>query len=96
MASHRVASADGTELHVSEHGAAGDPVLVLLHGFPELGYSWRHQIPALIDAGYRVLVPDMRGFGRSDAPAETEAYAVDRLAQDVLSRSTTRARSRGS
>ncbi len=59
-------------------------MLVLLHGFPELGYSWRHQIPALTDAGFRVLVPDLRGFGRSDVPEEVEAYAVDRLASDVL------------
>jgi pimeloyl-ACP methyl ester carboxylesterase len=57
---------------------------VLLHGFPELGYSWRHQIGALADAGYRVLAPDMRGFGLSDSPAEVEAYATDVLARDVL------------
>jgi pimeloyl-ACP methyl ester carboxylesterase len=75
---------DGIELHVAEYGSSGDPVLVLLHGFPELGYSWRHQIYTLAAAGYRVLVPDLRGFGLSDAPADLEAYAVDVLGRDVL------------
>jgi pimeloyl-ACP methyl ester carboxylesterase len=84
MATSRVRSADGVSLHVEEHGEPGDPVLVLLHGFPELGYSWRHQVPALAAAGYRLLVPDLRGFGRSDVPAEVEAYTVERLAADVL------------
>jgi pimeloyl-ACP methyl ester carboxylesterase len=84
MASRRVRMQDGAELHVEERGAPGDPTLVLLHGFPELGYSWRHQVPALADAGFRVLVPDMRGFGRSDAPAALDAYTVEVLAADVL------------
>jgi pimeloyl-ACP methyl ester carboxylesterase len=68
-------------LHVVEKGE-GKPVL-LLHGFPELAYSWRHQIDALTDAGYRVLAPDMRGFGRSEAPPEVEAYDVVELCGDV-------------
>jgi len=68
-------------LHVVERGE-GKPVL-LLHGFPELAYSWRHQIDALADAGYRVLAPDMRGFGRSEAPPEVEAYDVVELCGDV-------------
>ena len=75
---------DGVELHVAEHGETGAPVVVMLHGFPELGFSWRHQIPALAGAGYRVIVPDLRGFGRSDVPADVEAYAGDVLAADVL------------
>lgn len=75
---------DGIGLHVAEYGSDQAPVLVLLHGFPELGYSWRHQIPALTAAGYRVLVPDMRGFGLSDAPDDLDAYSVDVLAGDVL------------
>jgi pimeloyl-ACP methyl ester carboxylesterase len=84
MASRRVRVHDRVELHVHESGAQGAPILVLLHGFPELGYSWRHQIPVLAGAGYHVLVPDLRGFGLSDAPAELEAYAIDALARDVL------------
>ncbi len=71
-------------LWVAEAGPADGRAVVLLHGFPELGYSWRHQIPALAGAGFRVLTPDLRGFGRSDAPAAVEAYAITRLAQDVL------------
>ena len=75
---------NGIELAVAEHGPADGPVLVLLHGFPELGFSWRHQIEPLAQAGYRVIVPDMRGFGDSDVPDEAERYAVDVLAADVL------------
>src|SRR5205085_7857739 len=69
------------ELHVVEKGD-GNPV-VLLHGFPELAYSWRHQIDALADAGYRVLAPDMRGYGRSAAPDPIEAYDIVELCGDV-------------
>jgi pimeloyl-ACP methyl ester carboxylesterase len=68
-------------LHVVEKGQ-GNPV-VLLHGFPELAYSWRHQIDALADAGYRAIAPDMRGYGRSDAPEEVDAYDVIELCGDV-------------
>jgi pimeloyl-ACP methyl ester carboxylesterase len=75
---------NGIELAVAEHGPADGPVVVLLHGFPELGFSWRHQVGPLAAAGYRVLVPDMRGFGDSDAPDAAEQYAVDVLAADVL------------
>jgi pimeloyl-ACP methyl ester carboxylesterase len=69
------------DLHVVEQGH-GNPV-VLLHGFPELAYSWRHQIRALGDAGYRPIAPDMRGFGRSEAPEEIEAYDILELCSDV-------------
>jgi pimeloyl-ACP methyl ester carboxylesterase len=75
---------NGIELAVAAHGPPDGPVVVLLHGFPELGYSWRHQVGPLSEAGYRVLVPDMRGFGDSDAPEAIEEYAVDVLAGDVL------------
>jgi pimeloyl-ACP methyl ester carboxylesterase len=72
---------NGIELGVTEAG--GGPLLVLCHGFPELAYSWRHQIPALAAAGYRVLAPDMRGFGASSAPAEPAAYDVLTLCRDM-------------
>ncbi len=75
---------NGIQLSVAEHGPVDGPVVVLLHGFPELGYSWRHQIAPLAAAGYRLLVPDLRGFGDSDAPAAVEEYAIDVLAADVL------------
>src|SRR5580704_2638949 len=61
----------------------GHPV-VLLHGFPDSGRLWRHQVPALADAGFKVIVPDLRGYGRSDKPAEVEAYTMDLLVGDVL------------
>ena len=61
----------------------GRPV-VLLHGFPDSGRLWRHQVAALADAGFQVIVPDLRGYGRSDKPAEVEAYAMAALAGDVL------------
>jgi epoxide hydrolase A/B len=74
---------DGIELNVAEAGSEGDPVVVLLHGFPELGYSWRHQVAPLAAAGYRVLVPDLRGFGASDVPGDVAAYSIDALGRDV-------------
>lgn len=72
---------NGIELHCVEEGAG--PLVVLCHGFPELAYSWRHQIPALAAAGYRVIAPDMRGFGRSSAPADVDAYDVVSLCGDM-------------
>jgi pimeloyl-ACP methyl ester carboxylesterase len=61
----------------------GDPVL-LLHGFPELAYSWRHQLPALAAAGYRAIAPDLRGYGASDRPTGVDAYGVPALVGDVI------------
>jgi pimeloyl-ACP methyl ester carboxylesterase len=79
--SERPVAANGVELWVREQGE-GSPV-VLCHGFPELAYSWRHQIPALAAAGYRVIAPDMRGYGRSSAPQEAEAYDIAALCADM-------------
>ena len=62
----------------------GQPV-VLLHGFPDSGRLWRHQVPALAGAGFQVVVPDLRGYGRSDKPEPVEAYSLSLLAGDVLS-----------
>jgi pimeloyl-ACP methyl ester carboxylesterase len=68
-----------------EYEVTGDgPPVVLLHGFPDSGRLWRHQVPALSAAGFRVIVPDLRGYGRSDKPAEPEAYAMRLLVNDVL------------
>jgi pimeloyl-ACP methyl ester carboxylesterase len=68
-----------------EYGVTGEgrPV-VLVHGFPDSGRLWRHQVPALVESGFRVIVPDMRGYGRSDRPAAVEAYGLAALAGDVL------------
>ncbi len=61
----------------------GRPV-VLLHGFPDCGRLWRHQVPVLAEAGFKVIVPDLRGYGRSDKPTEVESYGLQWLAGDVL------------
>ena len=79
----RWVDAGGTRLHVVEAGPDDGPLVLLLHGFPEFWYGWRHQIPALARAGYRVWAPDQRGYNLSDAPRAVAAYDVDRLADDV-------------
>ena len=61
----------------------GDKLALLLHGFPECAYSWRHQIPLLTRLGYRVWAPNLRGYGGSDRPLGVDAYRIDRLEQDV-------------
>lgn len=73
----------GLRLWVDAAGPAEGPVAILIHGFPGLGRSWRHPIPVLARARWRVLVPDLRGFGRSEVPAEADAYAIDALTDDV-------------
>ena len=80
-APRRVAVGDGIELSVVEAGEG--PLVVLCHGFPELAFSWRRQIPALVAAGYRVLAPDMRGYGGSSAPERIEDYDVLTLCADM-------------
>ena len=72
------------QLHTVEAGEPGAPVVVLAHGFPELAYSWRHQIPALAAAGYHVLAPDQRGYGRSTRPADIADYNVADLSADLI------------
>ncbi|NHN41530.1 alpha/beta fold hydrolase [Halorubellus sp. JP-L1] len=75
--------ADDVRLHVVTAGPEDGDVVVLLHGFPEFWYSWREQIPALADAGYRVVVPDMRGYNESEKPRGVDQYRIDRLVADV-------------
>jgi pimeloyl-ACP methyl ester carboxylesterase len=74
MPSPRTISANGIEIFLLEQGAG--PLVLLCHGWPELSYSWRHQIPALAAAGFHVVAPDMRGFGRTSAPADGNAYSI--------------------
>lgn len=74
----------GVHLHVVEAGKAGNPVVVLLHGFPEFWWGWRHQLTALADAGLHVVAPDLRGYNGSEAPAGVTAYHLDVLVDDVL------------
>lgn len=80
----RLVDVNGVRLRVLEAGERGAPVVVLTHGFPELAYSWRHQIPVLAEAGYHVLAPDQRGYGGSSRPAEVEAYDITALTGDVV------------
>lgn len=75
---------NGLSLHVVEAGRPGDPLLVLLHGFPEFWWAWRHQITPLAEAGYHVVVPDMRGYNLSEAPQAVADYTLDTLASDVV------------
>jgi pimeloyl-ACP methyl ester carboxylesterase len=71
---HRMIEANGIRLHVAEQGEG--PLVVLCHGFPECWYSWRHQLGALAKAGFHAVAPDLRGYGRSDAPEEVEKYTI--------------------
>jgi pimeloyl-ACP methyl ester carboxylesterase len=82
LESSRVDVGDVT-LHVVQAGPADGPPVLLLHGFPEFWYAWRDIIPLLAAAGYRVIVPDQRGYNESDKPEALEAYHVDRLGDDA-------------
>src|SRR5687767_6157425 len=81
---HTTASGEpGVALHVVEDGAADRPRVVLLHGFPEHWGTWRSLMRSLVDDGYGVAAPDLRGYGGSDKPSSTSAYEMDRLLDDV-------------
>ena len=79
---HHIIDAHGTRIHVVEEGAG--PLVLLVHGFPESWYSWRHQLPALAGAGFRAAAIDVRGYGRSSAPLDIEAYGMLRHVGDNL------------
>ena len=79
---HRMVRTNGIDMHIAEQGT-GKPV-VLCHGFPELWYSWRHQLPALAAAGYRAIAPDQRGYGQTERPAAVDAYDIVQLTDDML------------
>ena len=74
--------ANGLDFHLNTCGD-GDRFALCLHGFPEIGYSWRHQLPLLASLGYRVWAPDLRGFGQSDKPKGVRQYAFEHLIDDV-------------
>jgi pimeloyl-ACP methyl ester carboxylesterase len=78
----RTVQVNGINMHVTESGSG--PLAICCHGWPELGYSWRYQIPALVKAGYRVAVPDMRGFGKTDAPQDISQYTVLHNVGDIV------------
>src|SRR5438067_8043476 len=81
MASRQRVDLGEVSLAVTSLGE-GDPV-ILLHGFPETAHSWRHQLPAVAEAGFRAVAPDLRGFGDSDRPQDVAEYALPKLIADV-------------
>jgi pimeloyl-ACP methyl ester carboxylesterase len=81
---HEQAVVGDVRLHYVTAGDEGDPLVVLLHGFPEFWYSWRHQIPALADARFRVVAPDMRGYNASEKPHGVASYRMEKLVGDVV------------
>jgi pimeloyl-ACP methyl ester carboxylesterase len=78
------ADVNGVRLAYYEAGPRRGPPVVLMHGFPELAFSWRHQIKALAEAGRWVIAPDQRGYGLSDQPEDTAAYGIDALSGDLV------------
>src|SRR5208337_2469916 len=77
---HSFVRTNGINMHVAEIGD-GFPV-VFCHGFPEMWYSWRHQMKALAEAGFRAIAPDQRGYGETEAPEPIEAYTQRKLVGD--------------
>ena len=79
---HRIIETNGIKMHIAEQGEG--PLVVLLHGFPEIWYSWRNQIPVLAEAGYHVVAPDLRGFGDTDEPKDIDKYTILHLVGDIV------------
>ena len=79
----RMIKSNGLNMRIAEMGDEG-PLILLVHGWPESWYSWRHQITALANAGYRVVAPDMRGYGETDAPSNVDDYDIVHLAGDMV------------
>lgn len=77
----RVAT-NGIHVHIAEAGSG--PLVIMLHGFPESWYSWRHQFAPIAAAGYHAVAPDMRGYGRSDKPSQIEAYNQVEITRDII------------
>lgn len=80
--SQRMIESNGIRLNIAERGSG--PLVLLCHGFPESWYSWRHQIDALAAAGFHAVAPDMRGYGKSDAPEAIDQYTIFHLVGDLV------------
>lgn len=80
----RFYSVNGIRLHVVEAGPPDGPLVLLLHGFPDFSWGWRYQLEPLAAAGYRVVVPDQRGYAQSDKPRGLDAYRLDVLVADIV------------
>jgi pimeloyl-ACP methyl ester carboxylesterase len=81
----RVLDINGIALHVVFAGPASGKPLIFLHGFPEFWFAWRRQIDHFVSSGYRLIIPDQRGYNLSDKPAGIASYSIDLLAKDVVS-----------
>lgn len=81
---HRTLPANGIHLHAVTAGDPDAPLVVLLHGFPELWYAWKDYLPQLAEAGFFAVAPDQRGYNLSDKPPRVKDYAIDALAADVI------------
>ncbi|KAK2364987.1 epoxide hydrolase A [Trifolium repens] len=81
---HRTVEVNGIKMHVAEKGNKDGQVVLFLHGFPELWYSWRHHIVALSSLGYRAVAPDLRGFGDTDAPSSVSSYTCFHIVGDIV------------
>jgi pimeloyl-ACP methyl ester carboxylesterase len=79
---HQTVEANGIRIHLAEAGKG--PLVLMCHGFPESWYSWRHQLKALAEAGWRAVAPDMRGYGETDRPEEIEKYTIFHLVGDMV------------
>src|SRR5689334_13892943 len=79
---HRFVETNGITMHIAEQGSG--PLVILCHGFPELWYSWRHQLPALAAAGFHAVAPDQRGYGQTDRPEPIDAYTMFQLVGDIV------------
>ncbi|KAJ3687136.1 hypothetical protein LUZ61_016300 [Rhynchospora tenuis] len=81
---HRQVATNGITMHVAEQGDPSGPPVLLLHGFPELWLSWRHQMAALAANGFRAIAPDLRGYGDTDVPADPAAYTIFHIVGDLI------------
>src|SRR6202050_2827545 len=79
---HKFVDTNGIKMHLVEAGSGYS--VVMCHGFPELWYSWRYQLRALADAGFRAIAPDLRGYGDTECPAPIEAYSQKQIVTDVI------------
>ena len=80
---HNYIQVDRLKLHVAEIGSESSPAVLFFHGFPEISYTWRHQMIAVANAGFRAIAPDYRGYGLSDIPAEPEKTSFADLVADT-------------
>src|SRR5512138_350066 len=79
---HRTIETNGIKMHIAEAGKG--PLVLMCHGFPELWYTWRHQLTALAEAGYHAVAPDQRGYGQTDRPEPIAAYTLLHLVGDLV------------